>query len=159
MRAQLDKLNLEDATLAGELQSLDGALVEAGRRLQLAQQSAARAEHRAEIKDRRERSKQFRELGPFLDKATTNLQRGLLALGENASAVGKDFRHVQMLHRVLQVALFDTPFRDAFGVPDHPTRRSFASFSGVINQWCDAYDANLARQSAALDGNQTNEAA
>jgi hypothetical protein len=31
-RAQLDKLNLEDATLAGEVQSLDGALVEADNR-------------------------------------------------------------------------------------------------------------------------------
>jgi hypothetical protein len=33
-RVQLDKLNLEAATLGGEMQSLDGALAEAGHRLQ-----------------------------------------------------------------------------------------------------------------------------
>jgi hypothetical protein len=128
-RAQLDKLNLEDATLAGEMQSLDGALIEAGHRLKVAQQAVARQQRLAAIKEDQKRSKEYRELGPFLDKATDNLRRSLIALKANAASVGKDFRHVQMLHRVLSVALFDTPFRDAFGVPDSndaPLRASAA---------------------------------
>jgi hypothetical protein len=98
-------------------------------------------------------SSYFRELGPFLDKATTNLRGGLLALQANAASVGKDFRHVGMLHRELQVAFADTVFKDAFGVPGYDERRSFSSFANVINQWCDSADGNLARELAALDGN------
>jgi hypothetical protein len=45
-RAELDRLNQEDAALTGEVQSLDGALVEAGRRLQVAQQAVAREQER-----------------------------------------------------------------------------------------------------------------
>ena len=88
---------------------------------------------RSEIAERQKVSAEFRKLGPFLDKATADLRRGLIALKQNAGVVGRDFRHVQMLHRVLSVALFDTPFRDAFGVPDSNDRRNFSTFSGVVN--------------------------
>ena len=109
----------------------------------------AREERKAQIKELQKLSKEYRELGPFLDKATDNLRRGLIALKQNASSVGRDFRHVQSLHRVLPVALFDTPFRDAFGVPDSNDRRTFASFSGVVNGWCDSNDAALRHELAS----------
>jgi hypothetical protein len=64
-----------------------------------------------------------------------------------------------LLHRVLSVAFFDTIFRDHFGVPDSNDRRTFSTFSNVINGWCDSADRNLARELEALDGNQTNDEA
>jgi hypothetical protein len=159
-RKQLDAINAEIGTHASELQSFDEALVIAHERLRQAQQAQAREQRKAAIKEQQKLSKEFRELGPFLDKATDNLRRGLIALKANASVVGRDFRHVQMLHRVLSVALFDTPFRDAFGVPDANDRRSFATFSGVVNGWCDSNDASLRHELEALDGaQQENEAA
>lgn len=151
-RAQLEKLNAEDAALAGEIQSLDGALVEANHRLGEARRALARDVRRSEIAERQKLSAEFRKIGPFLDKATADLRRGLIALKNNSAVVGRDFRHVQTLHRVLSVALFDTPFRDAFGVPDANDRRTFATFSGVVNQWCDGNDANLRHELEALDG-------
>ena len=66
--------------------------------------------------------------------------------------VGRDFRHVQTLHRVLSVALFDTPFRDAFGVPDSNDRRTFATFWAWSIRWCDGNDAILRHELEALDG-------
>jgi hypothetical protein len=56
-RQQLDKLNAEDATLAGEIQSLDGALTEAARLLAAARQANARAARRAVIAEERARIK------------------------------------------------------------------------------------------------------
>ena len=154
-RKTLDALNEEVAKHGSELQSLSDAIGEAAQRLWTAQQAQAREHERSAIMEDQKRSKEFRELGPFLDKATDNLRRGLMALKKNAASVGKDFRHVQTLHRVLSVALFDTPFRDAFGVPDANDRRTFATFSGVINQWCNSRDANLQHELQALDGEQT----
>jgi hypothetical protein len=95
-------------------------------------------ERRAAIKQLQQRSKEFRELGPFLDKAVDNLRRGAIALKENASVVGRDWRHVATLYRVLSVALAGTPFREALPVPDSNDRRTFATFSAVINGWCDS---------------------
>jgi hypothetical protein len=135
-----------------ELSEVDSALTTARLKLNEARAVEARGQRRAQIKEQQKHSKQYRELGPFLDKATDNLRRGLIALQHNAASVGKDIRYVHMLHRVLQVALFDTPFRDAFGVPGHDERRNFASFSGVINQWCDSNDAALKHELQALDG-------
>jgi hypothetical protein len=135
-----------------ELIEVDSALATARQRLQQAQAVMAREERRAAIIEDQKRSKEFRQLGPYLDKATQNLRKGLQALQQNAASVGKDVRYVQMLHRVLQVALFDTPFRDAFGVPGHDERRNFASFSGVIDAWCDSYDAGLKHELETLDG-------
>jgi hypothetical protein len=142
-----------------ELSEIESALVTARGKLADAQHALAREARRAVIVADQKLSKEFRELGGFLDKSVSNLRRGLLALQQNAASVGKDFRHVQTLHRVLSVALFDTPFRDAFGVPDANDRRNFSTFSGVIGQWCDSSDLALARELAALDDKQTEEAA
>jgi hypothetical protein len=145
-RAQLEKLNMEDVALAGEIQSLDGALIEAQSRLAAAKQALARDVRRSEITERQKLSAEFRKIGPFLDKATADLRLGLIALKNNSAVVGRDFRHVQTLHRVLSV-------------PDSNDRRSFATFSGVVSSWCDVSDASLKHELAALDGTKTEEAA
>jgi hypothetical protein len=141
------------------MESVLAAIAEAQQRLQQAQQAVAREQRRSELKEQQQHSKEFRELGPFMDKATDNLRRGLLALAKNAASVGKDHRHVATLHRCLMVAFFGTPLQEYVGVPDSNDRRSFASFSGVVNAWCDSRDAALRHELAALDGAQTNEKA
>jgi hypothetical protein len=135
-----------------ELSEVDSALTTARLRLDEARAAQARDERRAQIKEQQNLSREYRRLGPFLDDATDHLRRGLQALSKNAAGIGKDFRHVGMLHRVLQVAFFDTVFRDAFGVPDANDRRTFSTFAGVIGQWCDSCDASLAHELASLDG-------
>jgi hypothetical protein len=154
-RRQLDQLNSENGQLVGELQSLDGALIEAESRLQAARQALARDLRRAEITEQQKLSKQYREIGPFCDRSLENLRQGLIALKNNASVVGRDYRHVQTLHRVMSIAFFDTPFREYFGVPDSNDRRTFSTFENVINQWCDSTDAQLTRELRALDHPQT----
>jgi hypothetical protein len=160
-RKALNAINAEIGTHGSELQSFDDALTTARLKLDDARALQAREERKAQIKEQQNLSREYRRLGPFLDNATDHLRRGLQALSKNAAGIGKDVRHVQTLHRVLSVALFDTPFRDAFGVPDANDRRSFSSFAGVINQWCDGNDAALKQELQALDGaqQQTDEAA
>jgi hypothetical protein len=158
-RKQLDDVNREIGAHAPELESFGDALGRLRAKLDELRHLQACEERRAAIKESQKRSREFRELGGFLDKSLGNLRRGLQALSANAAAVGRDQRHVATTHRCLQVALFDTVFRDAFGVPDHPTRQAFATFSGVVNQWCDSNDHALARELAVLDGERTEEAA
>ena len=127
-----------------ELTEIDSALATANHRLRQAQAVMAREQRRAQIKEQQNLSQEYRKIGPFLDRATDHLRGGLQALAKNAAAVGKDVRYVQTLHRVLQVAFFDTVFRDVVGVPGHDERRNFSTFSGVVNSWCDSCDASLA---------------
>jgi hypothetical protein len=144
-----------------ELGEIDSALATARGKLAEARKAQAGEERRAAIKQLQQRSKEFRELGPFLDKAVDNLRRGAIALKENASAVGRDWRHVATLYRVLSVALAGTPFREVLPVADSNDRRTFANFTDVLNGWCDSHDASLARELAALGGEaeQTKEKA
>jgi hypothetical protein len=154
-------IDARDAAVAAEreLGEIDSALATARGKLDAARQVVARAERKAVVLAEREQVQRYRELGPFLDKATGNLRDGLQALAKHSASVGRDHRHVATMSRCLAIALFDTPFRDAFGVPDSNDKRVFASFSGVINQWCDSFDANLAHELAMLDAEQTTEAA
>jgi hypothetical protein len=142
-----------DAALAAEreLTEIDSALAVAQHRLAEARAMQARAERREEIKGQRERAEQFRELGPFLDRSVENLRKGMIALQGNAASVGRDHRHVQALYRVLQVACHGTVLQEVVGVPDHDTRRNFATFGGVLNQWVDVFEANLVQELERLD--------
>jgi hypothetical protein len=142
-----------------ELSEVDSAISTARGKLVQAQAAAQRDQRRQQIRAQRERSKQYRELGGYLDLHLDHVRRGLQALAENAVCVGRSHAHVATTSRCLQVVLFDTIFRDSFGVPDYPTRQSFATFKRVIDAWCDSMDANLARELEALDGEQKNEAA
>lgn len=149
-RKRLDEINTALTTHASELASIDAALRAAASRVATARAAKAGEERRAALEQLQQRSKEFRELGPFLDKAVNNLRLGAIALKENASVVGRDWRHVATLYRVLSVALAGTPFREALPVPDANDRRTFATFSAVIDGWCDSNDASLARELAAL---------
>lgn len=149
-RTRLDRLNAEAISLAGEMESIKGAITSATQRLDAAKAAAARAARRAEIAEHRERIKQVRALGPFMDKGLIDLRDGLVALTKHSAEVGRDFRHVQTLIRVLRIALFDTPLRLEIGVADSNDRRAFSSFASVVNGWCDGRDGELARELASL---------
>jgi hypothetical protein len=149
-RKRLDEINSALAMHASELASIDVALRSAGEQVVSAERAKAREERRAEIKRLQEHSKNVRALGPFMDKGLDNLRDGLIALGKNAGGVGRDWRNVATLIRVLQVAFFDTPFRMEIAVPDFPARRDFPNFTQVIDGWCDSNDAALARELRGL---------
>jgi hypothetical protein len=151
-----------DNALSAEREATEilAAIATAKMRLTEAEAAQARQQRRDAIKQEQQRSQEFRQLGPYLDKHVDALRRGLQALSENARHVHRDHHHVRTLHRCLQVALADTVFKDFFGVADYPTRQSFASFDCVIGQWCDSNDANLANELAMLEnGDQTTKAA
>jgi hypothetical protein len=151
-RAELDKLSAEAIAHQAETRSLEAAIKQATDKMEAARSVVAREQRRVAVREQQQLVRQFRELGHFCDRATENLRKGLIALKASAHVIGRDFRHVQMLHRVLSVAFFDTPFRDAFGVPDAGDRRTFSTFAGVINQWCDTTDAALRNELQMLDG-------
>jgi hypothetical protein len=153
-RKQLDAVNAEIGMHASELQSFDDALATARTKLAEAQQAQAREQRKAALKEQQKLSAEFRKIGPFMDRATDDLRRGMLALKQNAASVGKDHRHVATLHRCLQVAFFGTPLQEYVGVPDSNDRRNFSSFSGVINAWCDGHAEALKHELEALDGAQ-----
>jgi hypothetical protein len=156
---ELNEVRADTQHVAQAMREHDHAIVEAEQRLAQARQVQAREERRAAIMEDQKLSKEFRKLGPFLDRATDDLRRGMLALKQNAASVGKDHRHVAMLHRVLQVAFFGTPLQEYVGVPDSNDRRTFSTFSSVIGSWCDSNDASLKHELEALDGEQTEKAA
>jgi hypothetical protein len=145
-----------DAALQAEreLSEIDSAISTAKTRLAQAQEAAQRDQRRAQIKEQQQRSKEFRQLGGYLDLHLDHVRRGLQALAANSHVVGKDHRFVFATHRILSVALAGTPFRDAFPVADSGDKRSFPSFTHVVGQWCDSFDANLRNELAALDGQQ-----
>jgi hypothetical protein len=153
-RKQLDAVNAEIGMHASELQSFDDALATARTKLAEAQQAQAREQRKAALKEQQKLSAEFRKIGPFMDRATDDLRRGMLALKQNAASVGKDHRHVATLHRCLQVAFFGTPLQEYVGVPDSNDRRNFSSFSGVINASCDGHAEALKHELEALDGAQ-----
>ena len=68
-RKRLDQLNVDDAAMAGELQSLDAAIVEARTRLAQAQQAAATAVDRKRAAELRKTFDKFVALGEEADRA------------------------------------------------------------------------------------------
>jgi hypothetical protein len=159
-RKELDRINSEIATHVPELESLGDALLGLRGKLVELQALQAREERKVALKEQQKLSAEYRKIGNYLDLHLDHVRRGLVALAANASVVGRDQRHVALLHRCLAIAFFDTPFREHFPVPDANDRRSFSSFSGVVNGWCSTFEAGLEHELAALDGHeQSTEAA
>jgi chromosome segregation ATPase len=160
--AQLHDLRAEQVACDQEVTELDAAINEAKARLAQAQALLARHERRAELIEQRKRCAEVRQLGPFLDRGANDLRKGMLALSDNAAAVGKDHRHIGTLFRILQVMFFGGPLQEHIGVPDFNDKQSFSSFVKVIGAWCDSFDANLQGELARLDqldGRSNTEAA
>jgi hypothetical protein len=156
---ELSSMRAESLNAEQLLREHDSAIGEAEQRLQAAHQVQASEARKAQIREQQQRSREFRQLGGYIDLHLDHVRRGLLALAENAHVVNKDHRFVFATHRILSVALAGTPFREAFPVADSGDKRSFPSFNHVVGQWCDSFDANLARELEMLDGQKATEAA
>ncbi len=156
---ELTAMRGESLHAAQILNEHDHAVAEAEARLARAQQAQANAERKAIVAEQLQQCAEYRKVGPFADKALTDLRRAILALAENSRHVGRDFRHVETMWRTVAISLNGTPFGKFFPQPDANHRRSFSTFVGVVNGWCDSYEANLRRELAMLDGENTSEAA
>jgi hypothetical protein len=158
-RTRLDKLNLEDAALAGELQSLDGALTEADQRLRQAQRAQACETERAQIVEQRKLNDEYRKLGKWLDEAADDWIAGCRGALSNSRALahpGSAERVLIALMRVLRVKVRGTTALEReLGVSDSNDARSFPSYQQVFEGRCASNEREYAQRLAALDGEQT----
>jgi hypothetical protein len=113
-RAELDKLSAEAIAHQAETKSLEAAIKQATDKMGAAHGVVAREQRRVEIKQQQKLSKQYRELGPFLDRSLEDLRKRLIALKANASAaIFVTFRCEPLLcGRVLRHAISTTAGTD-----------------------------------------------
>jgi hypothetical protein len=153
-RKQPDAINAEIGAHGSKLASIDAALTEAGEHLQRARQGVARAERRSVLQAQCERCKhypaRFSTRQPIIcARACWRWQRMLAASAVISGMSARCTGCCRSRCRTLCSAML--------GHPDANDRRVFSTFSGVINGWCDGFDAAIARELAALDGaEQTN---
>jgi len=115
-RAQLNQLNSEDATLAGEVQSLDGALIEAEQRLTYAKQAVGRDQERQRIIELQNLNAELKKYGPFLDKAANDLASALRGMIKNTLNQGLSHPATRTHRHAAALPQCDL-FRLATGVP------------------------------------------
>jgi hypothetical protein len=94
-RAKLDKLNAEAATLAGELESIRGALVEADKRLVAAQQVAANEAAKANAAEIRKLLAVFATVARDMDEALADFATRTVP----TQLRSRSRRHPPLLHR------------------------------------------------------------
>jgi hypothetical protein len=157
-RAQLAKLNLEDATLAGEMQSLDGALAEAGHRLQAAQQTLARERERDSALALRGTLKELTAAGKEADAALFALIKASDRLRDVTNKIHghgvHNPSHEQIFTfgcRAINTALMKTIWSRGYEVMA-PNER--IGFGDVISKWVANLDAGTTHRLAVLDGEQ-----
>jgi hypothetical protein len=135
-RKQLDALNAEGATLAGELEAIEAAIAEAHRRVELAKQAVSAAENQV-------KAEQLRGVMQRANERTRAIDNILEQAGEEAKAfsrdlaemrqLGADFSQASFLSNVdlaLRTWLMNLPGswgRD-FGAVAPAMRRSFGGF-------------------------------
>jgi hypothetical protein len=73
-RAELDRLSGEAVAHQAETRWLEAAVKQASDRAEAARGVVVRERRRVEIKEQQKLGKQFKELGPFCDRATGNLR-------------------------------------------------------------------------------------
>jgi len=161
-RAELDRLNLEDAALTGEVQSLDGALIEAGRRLQVAQQSLSRERERESALALRGTLKELTFAGREADAALAAFLKASDRVRDVTNKIHSygvlNPSHEQIFTfgtRAINTVLMKTIWSRGYEVMAPGER---ISFSDVIGKWVANLDASLKHRLAALEG-RTEEAA
>jgi hypothetical protein len=161
-RAELDRLNQEDAALTGEVQSLDGALIEAGRRLQAAQQSLARERERESALALRGTLKELTSAGREADASLA----AFLKASDRVRDVTNKIHSYGVLNpsqeqiftfgtRAINTVLMKTIWSRGYEVMAPGER---ISFGDVIGKWVANLDAGLKHRLAVLEG-RTGEAA
>jgi hypothetical protein len=157
-RAELDKLNAEAATLAGEIQSIDGALVEAQKRLQQAQQAASREAAKANAAEIRKLLIAFSAAAQDMDEALADFATASHELRDvvnNLHGLGCQFpNHSQVESlgtRCVLTAIGQSIFNRAVETLAPNQRRAFVP---TVAEWIASGERN---QVAPLLGEQTNK--
>ncbi len=158
-RKRLDQLNADDATMVGELQSLDAAITEATARLAAAKAAPAQEADGANARATREVLGAFREAGHELDDAMRDigeigaLLQNLLSQLHN---LGCQFPSHQQLNtlgaQALATSLMSTPWHKRYEHVPPNQRRTFGS---LIDTWSKTIEASIAERL----GEQQNERA
>jgi chromosome segregation ATPase len=159
-RSRLDKINLEFATFASELQSIDEAIREANARLNAARQTEAMAADRANAEQLLDKLKQFKEQGEILDDCFADFRSAAIEqkkLLDDIHALGQAAPTAQQ-YRVyceiaLKTAVQSTPFWSQDFPAMAPSQRK--SFRDVCNAWVEPIMHRL----NALLGDQKDKAA
>jgi hypothetical protein len=135
-RKTLDSLNAEGASLAGELQAIEAAILEAERRVQLAKQADEAAENRAKAEQIRavmqRANERTRTIDNLLEKASQEAKALSLELAEMRK-LGAEFSQAALLSNMdlaLRTWIMKLPGswgRD-FGAVAPAMRRSFGGF-------------------------------
>lgn len=157
-RKRLDQLNADDAAMAGELQSLEAAIVEARGRLAQAQQAEAVEAAKVNAKAIREALAEFVECGISLDEALAALGdegHAMRAAVAKLRALGVTFPNDQQIFvlglKAIQTALMGTVWAKEF---PHLAPHDRYTWTVLIDQWA----ANIENHYVAPHlGEQTKE--
>jgi hypothetical protein len=160
---RLDALNLEGATIAGEVESLDAAIAEATRRLEAARQAEALEEDRANARELRKVLGELEGHGRKVDEALAALVASsrdfdetlnrMHRLGNEYPSDGQVFTNAV---NVIWTALMQIPWHREFHVLAPHQKRSFAEmFNGRTGNaahnpgwlgWREAIEGNVRRR-------------
>ena len=159
-KAKLDKLNAEFASLAGTIDSIDGALAEARNRLDQAKRDEAAMQDRKQAGRLRAELKNFVEQGRQLDAAFATVAAAGAAIRDSLSrihALGSAVPSHEQLQtlggQAALTALQQTPWARRFELLPPNQRRTFAA---LIGGWVENIERNNIRPRL---GEQTKEEA
>jgi DNA repair exonuclease SbcCD ATPase subunit len=145
-KAKLAKLVDEEVALNGTVQSLDGALAEANKRLNAAREAANREAAKKNAKQIRKLLESFASSAHDADDALAAFADAAAAMREalsRAHSLGVSFpTHQQLLSLgkyCLLTALGGTPWSHEFEVISPSQRRSFGD---TVATWCENLDRN-----------------
>jgi hypothetical protein len=145
-RKELDALNAEGATVAGNLEALDAAIAKATEKVVAAKAAAAKAVDRQRALALRGHVREFVECGKQADAALAMLIAATHGMRESLNQIhgaGSDFpSHQQLLslgEHALGTALMQTIFARAF---EHLPQSSRRSFSELFAGWASMIERN-----------------
>jgi chromosome segregation ATPase len=147
-RKRLDAINLEAASFASEMSSLEAALEEANSRLSAARRDEALQQNRAQAKELRTTLDRFHELGLIMDDCFTDLTSAALEMKivldkmHQLGASRPTSEQVRVLGALaVRTALLATPWSKEFD-PIAPNQRR--SFKSLVDGWRGQIDQNIA---------------
>ena len=145
-RAKLDETNSESVTFEYELKSIDSALIEAGKRLAVAEQAQALAQEKQNAQALRAAVDEFVAHATAIDEAFASVVKEAMALEETLKTIhslGSQFPSRAQLDslgtRALLTAIQGTPWRRDFETIAPGQRQTF---SALVGTWAERIEAN-----------------
>jgi hypothetical protein len=160
----IDGLAEEGVRLDHRIAGINDAIAEAERRLQQAQDHAAREVEREQAKELLEHLKQFRQYGDQVDRAlqvlvlaTVGLENTLTEINRCGSSFPSQAQLLSLGGRVLLAAMSKTPFRRNFEtLPPLERDRSMAA---IVEQWCTTVERSITQKLGGTKDKDTEQAA